>query len=66
MCIRDRYIRDDAIAFNPFSLEGKKLKAGEQADGTEVDAMGVLIVRQKAKEFFYRRYQGFNTLIVRI
>ena len=60
------YIRDGAIAFNPFSLEGKKLKAGEQADGTEVDAMGVLIVRQKAKEFFYRRYQGFNTLIVRI
>ena len=23
-------------------------------------------IREKAEEFFYRRYQGFNTLVVRI
>jgi len=30
------------------------------------DALGILVIREKAEEFFYRRYQGFNTLVVRI
>ena len=32
----------------------------------DMDSMGVLIIKKRAKEFFYRRYQGFNTLIIRI
>ena len=27
---------------------------------------GSFIIKKRAKEFFYRRYQGFNTLIIRI
>ena len=30
------------------------------------DGMGVLVIKKRAKEFFYRRYQGFNTLIIKI
>ena len=46
------HLRDNSLAFNPFSNE----------DGP--NALGMSIVRKKAKEFFYRRYQGFNTLVV--
>ena len=35
---------------------------------TDSDAglAGLLVVRTAAKDFFYRRYQGFNTLVVKI
>ncbi len=33
---------------------------------TGLDAIGVKMIKSKAKEFFYRRYAGFNTLVVRI
>ena len=52
------FIRDDSVRFNPFELKG------ENEEDT-ID-LGVNIVRKKAKEFFYRRYQGFNTLVVRM
>ena len=32
----------------------------------DMDGMGVLVIKKRAKEFFYRRYQGFNTLIIKI
>lgn len=57
------HIRDSAVSFDPFSLQTER--AGSAA-GVDMDAMGVLVIRQKAKEFFYRRYQGFNNLVVRI
>lgn len=57
------YIRDSAVSFDPFSLETKGVNSAAWVD---MDAMGVLDIRQKAKEFFYRRYQGFNSLVVRI
>ena len=47
-------LRDNSYEFNPF--------LAEEGDGP--NALGMLIVRKKAKEFFYRRYQGFNTLII--
>lgn len=31
-----------------------------------MDAMGMLVIKKQAKDFFYREYQGFNTLVVRI
>ena len=50
------HIRDNSYEFNPFELEA----AG---DG---DALGMTFVRKKAQEFFYRRYLGFNTLVVKL
>lgn len=52
------FVRDDYVEFNPFELE-------DQNEG-ETLALGINIVKKKAKEFFYRRYQGFNTLVVRM
>lgn len=48
------HLRDNSYKFNPFSAE----------EGHGPNALGMLIVRKKAKEFFYRRYQGFNTLVI--
>lgn len=56
-------IRDNAVSFNPLTLH--TIKAGEEGE-FDMDAMGMLVVRQKAKVFFYRRYQGFNVLVVQI
>ncbi len=53
------HLRDNAETFDPF----------EQKEGDEewnLDMMGVRVVKETAKEFFYRRYQGFNTTIVRV
>ena len=52
------FIRDDAVRFNPFELKDE--------DGESTVALGINIVKKKAKEFFYRRYQGFNNLVVRM
>lgn len=57
------HIRDNAAAFDPFSLHTAKAGGAEEIDP---DALGMLVIRKKAKDFFYRRYQGFNTLVVRI
>lgn len=56
------HLRDNAKDFNPFTLE-TDLVNGEHVD---MDAMGVLVIKSRANSFFYRRYQGFNSLIVRI
>lgn len=48
------HLRDNSYEFNPFSSE----------EGVGPNALGMSIVRKKAKEFFYRRYQGFNTLLI--
>lgn len=57
------HIRDNASIFNPFSLETERVS---QEGDYDMDAMGMLVIRQKAKQFYYRQYQGFNSLIVRI
>ena len=57
------HIRDKAKIFNPFSMETEKVSKGGTYD---MDAMGMLVIKQKAKDFFYRQYQGFNSLIVRV
>lgn len=61
----DLHIRDNAMAFDPFSLRTHRIT---EADNEEMamDSMGVLMVKKKAKEFYYRHFQGFNTLLVRI
>lgn len=57
------HIRDNARMFDPFSVETARASMEGNYD---MDAMGMLVIKQKAKNFFYRQYQGFNSLIVRI
>ena len=59
-------IRDSAVSFNPFDMQTKRLNADFASDHAAIDAMGILMIKKKAKEFYYRRYQGFNvtTIIV--
>ncbi len=57
------HIRDNAVTFNPFSLQTAKV--GKEK-GVDMDAMGMLVIRRQAKDFFYRHYQGFNSLMIRI
>lgn len=57
------HIRDNAVSFNPFELNTNK--ADEFGD-FDMDAMGMLVIKETAKNFYYRRYQGFNTLVVKI
>ncbi len=61
--VLELHMRDDATSFNPFGLETEKASVDGDFD---MDSMGVLVIKKRAKEFFYRRYQGFNTLIIRI
>ena len=60
------HIRDSAVSFNPFSMKMKKLELGDDNTEEEMKSVGILIVVKNAKEFFYRRYQGFNTLTVKV
>lgn len=57
------HLRDDATEFDPFAMDTKKASADGDFD---MDSMGVLVIKERAKEFSYRRYQGFNTLIIKI
>lgn len=57
------HIRDNATKLNPFEMNTKKISS-DSDEGME--SIGVLMVKNKAKEFFYRRYQGFNTLTVKV
>lgn len=57
------HIRDNAASFNPFSLNTNKWN---QRGDYDLDAMGMLVIKQKAREFFYRQYQGFNSLVVKV
>lgn len=57
------HIRDSAVTFNPFDMQSASTVPGETFD---IDAVGVMIIKNKSKFFSYRKYQGFNTLIVRI
>lgn len=57
------HLRDNAKAFNPFALDTDSIDLEE---GAGLDTLGIKIIKEKAKEFFYRRYAGFNTLVVRV
>ncbi len=59
------HIRDNAPAFDPFSLRTVKISEAENEEYA-MENIGILMVKKKAKEFNYRHYQGFNTLTVRI
>lgn len=58
------HIRDNASQFNPFDLKTKKVSLEDTDE--ELGGLGVMMVKEKAKFFYYRRFQGFNTLTVSI
>ncbi len=58
------HIRDNAGNFNPFDM--KTRRACMDDDENSLESIGILMVKSKAKSFFYRRYQGFNTLTVTV
>ncbi len=58
------HIRYNAINdFDPFSIRDKKACLDEDFD---MDGLGMQVIRKNVKEFFYRKYQGFDTLVVKI
>lgn len=57
------HLRDDATTFNPFDMNTQRASIENDFD---MDSMGVLVIKKRAKDFFYRQYQGFNTLIIKI
>lgn len=61
--VLELHLRDDATAFDPFGMDTRR--AGPDGD-FDMDSMGVLVIKRRARDFYYRRYQGFNTLIIRI
>lgn len=51
------HIRDNGLRYDPFE---------KSCDPTDPCAMGIEVIRKKCKSFFYRHYQGFNTLTLKI
>lgn len=57
-------IRDNALEFNPFALMTKRVDIEDGDDA--LNGLGIMMVKSKAKEFHYRRYLNFNTLIISV
>lgn len=57
------HIRDNAASFNPLAMELNG-KVGDES--TNLDALGIMMIKKRAKDFSYRHFQGFNTVIIQI
>ena len=57
------HIRDNAASFNPLAMELGGKVTDEHAN---LEALGVAMIRKKARDFSYRHYQGFNTVIINL
>ena len=57
------YLRDNAYEFNPLEADTEGIALH---DGKHDALMGIRIVQKNAREFYYRRYSGFNTLVIRM
>ena len=56
------FIRDNAVKFDPFSL----VTSDGKISSTSMDSIGMSVIKNKATSFFYRNYQGFNILYIKI
>ena len=56
-------ILDNAVVFNPFSFRTKRVEKEKEFD---IDEISMMMIKKKAKQFMHRRYNGFNSLVVRI
>ena len=57
-------LRDSAASFNPFDMMTKMIRNADNTEG--LDSIGILMVKKKAKQFLYRRYLGFNVLVITV
>jgi len=57
------HIIDNARNFNPFAMKTGKNYLEDEED---LASLGIQMVKTKAKNFFYRRYNGFNSMVVEI
>ncbi len=55
------HIRDNADSFNPMAMEMNQRLDDENVN---LDALGIMAIKKKAKSSAYRNYQGFNTVIL--
>jgi anti-sigma regulatory factor (Ser/Thr protein kinase) len=55
------HVRDNADFFDPFSMEARRVRTESEGN---LDGLGVFMVKSFAQKFFYRRYRGFNTLVI--
>ena len=58
------HVRDSAVEFNPFGMDKADIK--NDVDNLDFNAVGMDVIKQRSREFYYRRYQGFNTMVVKI
>lgn len=56
------HMRDNAVSFNPFDMK----TGNNYEDDEQLASLGIQMVKSKSKQFFYRRYSGFNTLTVEV
>ena len=57
------YLRDNAYEYNPLEEDTERVSLEKEE---QLELMGLKIVQKKAKDFYYRRYSGFNTLVIRM
>ena len=57
------HIRDNTDFFDSFSAQADRLGGKGVLD---IEAVGMQVIRQQAKEFSYQQYESFSTLVVRI
>lgn len=51
------FVRDNARTYNPFDVPTQE---------NSIADLGVKLIRKNAESFFYRRYQGFNSLVLKV
>ena len=57
------HIRDNTDFFDSFSAQADRLGGKGTLD---IEAVGMQVIHQQAKEFSYQQYESFSTLVVRI
>lgn len=57
-------IRSSARSFNPFDM--KTARIINDSEKELMDSIGVLMIREKADEYYYRRYNNFNIQVVKL
>ena len=56
-------IRNSAQRFNPFDMKTERI-SNEEIEEEFMDSIGILVIKKKADQFYYRRSQSFNVLTV--
>jgi hypothetical protein len=55
------HVRDNADFFNPLAMDVRKIRSESDEN---LSGLGVLIIKSVSRSVFYRRYRGFNTLVI--